>query len=111
MWTVTGAARRWGRRASNRSGLPSGLVRSGKPYLCRALLLVTRGSLFWIVAVGPEKTAILGLAEGGIAVIPSSYCERATMCAPSLPQVIILPALVIVPLHGDVQQLLCSDLV
>ena len=41
-------------------------MRSGKPYLCRAWLLVTRGSLFWIVAVGPEKTAILGLTEGGM---------------------------------------------
>jgi hypothetical protein len=28
--------------------------------LARALLLVTKGSLFWIVAVGPEKTAIRG---------------------------------------------------
>ncbi len=142
--------------------MPSGLVRSGKPYLCRALLLVTRGSLFWIVAVGPEKTAILGLTEGAMAVIPFSYCERVTMCAPcyalpqgrsswrgasesrgslacamaadtpdlhhschlrrikplpagagaasssndSLPQVVALPELVIVPLHGDVQQLI-----
>src|SRR5215813_9441887 len=75
-------ARRWGRRASNRSGLPSGLVRSGKPYWCRALLLVTRGSLFWMVAVGPEKTAILGLTEGGMALIPSFYGGHTTTYAP-----------------------------
>jgi hypothetical protein len=36
-------------------------VRNGKPYFSRALLLVTSGSLFWIVAVGPEKTAMRGL--------------------------------------------------
>jgi hypothetical protein len=29
--------------------------------LWRALLLVTSGSVFWMVAVGPEKTAIRGL--------------------------------------------------
>jgi hypothetical protein len=37
------------------------LVISGKPYLVRALLLVTSGGLFWIVALGPEKCAIRGL--------------------------------------------------
>jgi hypothetical protein len=34
------------------------------------LLLVTSGSLFWIVAVGPEKTAILGLDAVCCSTIP-----------------------------------------
>ena len=34
-------------------------------------MLVTRGWLFWIVAVGPEKTAILG------------FCARAGKAAPN----------------------------
>jgi len=42
-------------------GEPSGLSRGGKPYFSRALLLVMSGSLFWMVAVGPENTAIVGL--------------------------------------------------
>jgi hypothetical protein len=41
---------------------PSAWRRGGKPYLARALLLVTSGSVFWIVAVGPEKTAMRGLS-------------------------------------------------
>jgi hypothetical protein len=40
--------------------------------LARALLLVTNGSLFWIVAVGPENTAILGLDVLGFTVIVCS---------------------------------------
>jgi hypothetical protein len=59
---VTGAAKRCARNTSKRIGEPSLLVRSGKPYFSRALLLVTNGSLFWIVAVGPENTAMRGLA-------------------------------------------------
>ena len=45
--------------------------------LTRALLLVTRGSLFWIVAVGPEKMAILG------------FCARAGNVAPNRKRIII----------------------
>jgi hypothetical protein len=41
-------------------------VRIGKPYFPRALLLVTNGSLFWMVAVGPEKTAMRGLGLLGV---------------------------------------------
>ena len=59
-YTVTGAAKRWDRRASNRKGVPSGLLKSGSPYFSLALLLVTRAWLFWMVAVGPENTAIFG---------------------------------------------------
>ncbi len=52
MYTVTGFANRWGRTESNRPGI------SGKPARARALLLVTSGGVFWIVAVGPENTAM-----------------------------------------------------
>ena len=62
-----------GRSASNRIGLPSGLVRRGSPCFSRALLLVTSGSLFWIVAVGPENTAIFGFVEIDFSVI---LCPR-----------------------------------
>src|SRR2546422_9930152 len=57
---------RCARRASKRSGLPSGLVSSGRPYLPRALLLVTRGGLFWMVALDPARWAIRGF--GGIVI-------------------------------------------
>jgi hypothetical protein len=44
-------------------GLPSGFARSGSPYCSLALLLVTSGALFAIVAVAPENTAIVGFGE------------------------------------------------
>ncbi len=44
-------------------GLPSGFERSGSPYCSLALLLVTSGALFAIVAVAPENTAILGFED------------------------------------------------
>jgi hypothetical protein len=39
-------------------------------------LLVTSGSLFWIVAVGPEKTAIFGFDEVGCCAMFSSCCPE-----------------------------------
>jgi len=36
----------------------------GNPYCSLALLLVTSGALFCMVAVAPEKTAILGFSGG-----------------------------------------------
>jgi hypothetical protein len=35
-------------------------------------LLVTNGSLFWIVAVGPENTAMRGLASLPVSAIVNS---------------------------------------
>ena len=34
---------------------PSGLAIGGSPYFARALLLVTRGGLFWMVALGLQN--------------------------------------------------------
>src|ERR1700736_4250123 len=45
------------------STFPHRSLRKGKPYFSRALLLVMSGLLFWMVAVGPENTAIRGLAD------------------------------------------------
>jgi hypothetical protein len=47
-------------------------LRGVNPYFSRALLLVTSGSVFWIVAVGPEKTAIRGLAFPLVVAIKGS---------------------------------------
>jgi hypothetical protein len=38
------------------------LVTTGSPYFRRALLLVTSGGLFRMVALGPAKWAMRGLA-------------------------------------------------
>jgi hypothetical protein len=48
--------------ALERIGVPSGLVTSGSPYFRRALLLVTSGGLFRMVALGPAKWAMHDLA-------------------------------------------------
>src|ERR1700730_1161222 len=58
---VAGLARRCARRASKPCSLPSGLSRGARPYFLLALLEVTRGGVFWIVAVGPAKWAIRAL--------------------------------------------------
>src|ERR1044072_8583695 len=60
MENLTGGANRWGRSISNRAVGPFGVWRRGSPHFPLALLLVTSGSLFWIVAVGPENTASRG---------------------------------------------------
>src|SRR2546425_4856573 len=81
---------RCARRASKRSGLPSGLVSSGRPYLPRALLLVTRGGLFWMVALDPARWAIRGL--GGIVYLPDrAFPPRAPRGAPSRRQALVHP--------------------
>jgi hypothetical protein len=69
---VTGAAKRCGRSTSKRIAAPSVWLRGVNPYFSRALLLVTSGSVFWIVAVGPEKTAIRGLAFPLVVAIKGS---------------------------------------
>ncbi len=46
----------------------------GSPYCFLALLLVTSGGLFCMVAVAPEKTAILGFL-GGIVSPVKDACE------------------------------------
>src|SRR5437868_1797623 len=74
MYTVTGAARRCARSASKRMGIPSGRRSSGRPYRSRALLLVTSGGLFMIVALGPAKCARRGRrreVEPSAAIRPS----------------------------------------
>ena len=48
-------------------------LRGVNPYFSRALLLVTSGSVFWIVAVGPEKTAIRGLAFPLVVAIKAPF--------------------------------------
>src|SRR5262245_17214571 len=61
---------RCARNASKRSGLPSGFVKSGRPYFSRALLLVTSGGLFWIVAFDPARCAMRGFSD--IVILPLS---------------------------------------
>ncbi len=50
----------------------------GSPYWSLALLLVTNGALFCMVAVAPEKTAILGFLGGIVSPIEdaSEYNEE-----------------------------------
>jgi len=49
------------------------LLRSGSPYFFLALLLVTRAWLFWMVAVGPENTAIFGFwARAYVDIVPTN---------------------------------------
>src|SRR5690349_13992870 len=60
-----GVARRCGRRTSNRAGAPSGLVIGGRLCFALALLDVTKGGVFWIVALGPARWAIRALRAMG----------------------------------------------
>jgi hypothetical protein len=46
------------RNASKPASLPSALFRNGRPCLARALLDVTKGGVFWIVALDPDICAM-----------------------------------------------------
>src|ERR1700736_4424109 len=77
---VAGLARRCARRASKRCSLPSGLSRGARPYFLLPLLEVTRGGVFWIVAVGPAKWAIRALRLLGMGFL-SVWTRRAATVA------------------------------
>src|SRR5690606_18161379 len=77
--TFAGAARRCVRRASNFWALPSALARRGRPSLARALLEVTKGGVFWMVAVGPARCAMRTFLSNGWAVIDRLLGRRECM--------------------------------
>jgi hypothetical protein len=52
---------RCGRSISNCAGVPSGFLKRGSWCFVLALLDVTKGEVFWIVALGPAKWAIRAL--------------------------------------------------